>query len=375
MIIGVDAGALSITDVRLRVGVWRVTYNLLKELAKIDKKNEYRLFTFTPIGERFGKNFKNVVVRPKIGWASLQLPIELRRHPVDVFLGLSQMLPHSSARTIGFIYDLGFLHHPEAYPGSQKRLVKITSDLVRRSDHIVTISHAVKDDVRKTYGVGEKRMTVCYPGVDETFTPHLLNGAGFRPRGSTHKGKYPYFLFIGALKPGKNVPGLLRGFARFLESQKKPYDLYLGGGDYWKDPQIQKEIKALVLTSRVKQLGFIPDAKLAGYYRGAVTFVSPSLYEGFCLPAVEAMACGCPVIGSTAGAFPEIVRDSGILVDSGDSLVLANAMRVMATNTKKRSLFIKKGLQNARRFRWKTFAEKTIEIMNRINADSRSQLR
>ena len=353
MIIGVDAGALSITDVRLRVGVWRVTYNLLKELAKIDKKNEYRLFTFTPIGERFGKNFKNVVVRPKIGWASLQLPIELRRHPVDVFLGLSQMLPHSSARTIGFIYDLGFLHHPEAYPGSQKRLVKITSDLVRRSDHIVTISHAVKDDVRKTYGVGEKRMTVCYPGVNKMFAP----------KGTVKKGKYPYFLFIGALKPCKNVPGLLRGFARFLENQKEPYDLYLGGGDYWKDPEIHKEIEALELTSRVKQLGFIPDAKLAGYYRGSVTFVSPSLYEGFCLPAVEAMACGCPVIGSTAGAFPEIVRDSGILVDSGDSRALATAMHEVANDVKKRSSLIKKGLQNAKRFRWETFTKTVFDLL------------
>ena len=366
MKIGVDAGAMSITDVRLRVGVWRVTYNLLKELAKIDKKNEYRLYTFTPIGERFGENFKNVVVRPKIGWASLQLPIELRRHPVDVFLGLSQMVPrlpslrsgvggqaYSTSRNIGFIYDLGFLHHPEAYPGSQKRLVKITSDLVRRSDHIVTISHAVKDDVRKTYGVGEKRMTVCYPGVNKMFAP----------KGTVKKGKYPYFLFIGALKPGKNVPGLLRGFARFLENQKEPYDLYLGGGDYWKDPEIHKEIEALELTSRVKQLGFIPDAKLAGYYRGSVTFVSPSLYEGFCLPAVEAMACGCPVIGSTAGAFPEIVRDSGILVDSGDSRALATAMHEVANDVKKRSSLIKKGLQNAKRFRWETFTKTVFDLL------------
>ena len=94
MIIGVDAGALSVRDDRLRVGVYRVTVNLLRELGKIDQKNDYRLYTFLPIPpaqmKEFGPRMKNVVVRPVIGWSMIQIPIELRRHPVDVFLGLSQ---------------------------------------------------------------------------------------------------------------------------------------------------------------------------------------------------------------------------------------------------------------------------------------------
>ena len=151
MIIGVDCGALSISDGRLKVGVWRVTYNLLRELAKLDKKNEYRLYTFAPIGEQFGKNFKNVVVRPRVGWSRISLPIELRLHPIDVFLGLSQMLPVCNAKKIGFIHDLGFLHYPEAYPGSLEKLKNQTAQLIARADRIVTMSETSKKDIEKQY--------------------------------------------------------------------------------------------------------------------------------------------------------------------------------------------------------------------------------
>src|SRR5690348_10387687 len=146
MIIGVDAGALSIRDERLRVGVWRVTFNLLAQLSKLDPKNEYRLYTFLPIDKEvmqaLGANIKNVVIRPAIGWSKIGLPLELKRHPVNIFLGLSQMIPKSSARNIGFIYDLGFIHYPQAYPGSLRKLKKQTEQVAERSDRIITISDA-----------------------------------------------------------------------------------------------------------------------------------------------------------------------------------------------------------------------------------------
>ncbi len=357
MIIGVDAGALAIRDQRLKMGVYWVNVNLLRELGKIDRNNTYRLYSFAPIDREvmreFGPNMRNVVVRPKICWAMVQLPLELLLRPVDVFLGLSQMIPLSPTRTIGFIYDLGFLHHPEAYPGSQKKLARITGNLVKRSDRIVAISNIVKDDIVSKYGVARGKITVVYPGVDKTFTS----------KGPAHKGKRPFFLFIGALKPGKNVPGLLRGFAEFLRGQNKPYDLYLGGGDYWKDPLIHEEIERLNLASRVQTLGFVKDTKLASFYRGAIAFVSPSLYEGFCLPAVEAMACGGPVIVSTAGALPEIVGDSGILVDPQNAKVLARAMTVMVFDERKRSSYIKKGLLQAKKYSWKSFAKKVFDLL------------
>ena len=359
MNIGVDAGALSISDERLKLGVYWVNVNLLRELGEIDKTNTYFLYSFTPIArevmESFGPRMINTVLAPQMGWAAIRLPLELKLHPVDLFLGLSQFIPPSKSYNIGFIYDLGFLRHPEAYPDSQIKLAQITDNLVDRSNQIITISRAVKDDVVGRYSLEPKKVTMAYPGVNETFTP----------KGPAHEAEHPYFLFVGALKPGKNIPFLLRGFARFLTMQKNAFDLYLVGGEYWKDPDIQKEIEELHLVSRVQKLGFVPDTQLAGYYRGALAFVSPSLYEGFCLPAVEAMACGCPVVGSTEGAFPEVVGDGGILVDPYDSKALTAAMEVMANDKIKRFSYVKKGLQRSRKYSWKTFASRVHDAIQK----------
>jgi len=305
MIIGVDAGALSITDARLKVGVWRVTYNLLKELGRIDKTNEYRLYTFLPI-ERgvmkdFGPRMQNIVVRPMFGWSMIQLPIELRRHPVDVFIGLSQMVPFSTSRNIGFIYDVGFLRFPDAYPGSLRRLEYQTRQLVQRSNHIVVISKVTKKDVMKQYKAASGDITVAYPGVDERF----------KARGAIHRETDPYILFVGALKRGKNVPLALKIFRMFLDTTKKKYKLLLVGGNYWEDPEIKKTIRALKLDKHVKATGYVSDRELPSYYRGAEALLVTSLWEGFCLPAAEAMACGCPVVYHNTGSLPEIVGMAG----------------------------------------------------------------
>jgi len=357
MNIGVDAGAIGITDERLKLGVYWVNVNLLRELGKLDKANNYFLYSFAPIDrevmESFGPRMVNRALFPQRGWATVRLPLELKLHPVDLFLGLSQFIPSSKSHNIGFIYDLGFLRHPEAYPGSQIKLAQNTDNLVDRSDHIITISQIVKDDVQSRYMLDSQKVAVAYPGVDEIFVP----------KGPMHSGKNPYFLFVGALKPGKNIPFLLRGFARFLSTQKKDIELYLLGGEYWKDPQIQNEINSLDLGTRVNKLGYVPDTELASYYRGAVAFVSPSPYEGFCLPAVEAMACGCPVIGSTTGAFPEVVGGSGILVDPHDAEALAKAMTEMAGNKQKRNMYVKKGLIKSKKYSWKTFAQKVFDLL------------
>lgn len=310
MIIGVDAGALSVKDQRLKVGVWRVTYNLLKELGRIDHTNEYRLYTFSPIDRGvmrdFGPRMQNIVVRPMFGWSMIQLPIELRRHPVDVFLGLSQMVPYSTSRNIGFIYDLGFLHFPDAYPGSLRRLAYQTRQLVQRSNHIAVISKVTKKDVMKHYQAAANNITVAYPGVDERF----------KARGAVHHEADPYILFVGALKRGKNVPLALKIFRMFLDTTKKKYKLLLVGGNYWEDPEIKETIRALKLGTYVKITGYVPDRELPSYYRGAEALLVTSLWEGFCLPAAEAMACGCPVVYHNTGSLPEIVGSSGIAFET-----------------------------------------------------------
>jgi glycosyltransferase involved in cell wall biosynthesis len=354
MKIGVDGGALSVSDDRLKVGVYTVISHLLAQLGEKDKKNTYELYSFDPINksllDSFGPSMDNKVLWPAKGWFRVRLPLELKLHPVNLFLGVSQAIPQTRIPAIGFIYDLGFLHNPESYKGSYAKLKKQTEQLVKRSRKIITISEYVKDDIKKTYGYPSDDIVVAYPGLDQRFTE----------KSGVHKGSHPYFLFVGALKVGKNVPNIIRAFAHFLKKEKKLFDLYLVGGDFWKDPEIDRVIAELNLHERVHKLGFVPDDDLPALYRGAVALVSPSLHEGFCIPALEAMASGCPVIGSTTGAMPEIVGQCGTLVNPLDVKAIADALNVMAYNATQRNLYSKKGLQQAKKYTWKNFGDSIL---------------
>lgn len=358
MIIGVDAGALSIRDDRLKVGVYRVTRNLLRELGKIDKKSQYRLFTFLPIAasqmKEFGPRMKNVVVRPVIGWSMIQIPIELRRHPVDVFLGLSQMIPFSSARNIGFVYDLAFLRYHGAYPGSLARLEMQTRQLVRRSDHIVTISKSTQRDIIDAYRIDKKRVTVAYSGIDQRFTA----------RGPKHKEKRPYILHVGALKRGKNIPFAIRAFKKFLDESKKPYNFLLVGGDYWADKTIPQTIEKLSLWDRAKLVGFVSDRNLPSYYRGASALLLTSLWEGFCLPATEAMKSGCPVVYANTGSLPEIVGDAGLVFGKDNETEAARVLaKITAGPSSLRKKLVRNGIQRSKQFTWLAFAQRVYHIL------------
>ncbi|MEK7543785.1 MAG: glycosyltransferase family 1 protein [Patescibacteria group bacterium] len=349
MIIGVDAGALSISDDRLKVGVYRVTKNALEAIALIDKKNNYRLYTFQAIEEgiveRFGGRVE-VVQLPKLGWQRVWLPFELKKHPVDAFLGFAQALPSvSTLCDIGFIYDLGFMYRPDVYGASAATLKRQTDTLVGRADHIITISQATKADVIRRYHGLTKTVSVAYPGVDRRFSP----------AGEKYSGGRPYFLFVGSLTKTKDIPRLVEAFAGL-----NTYDLYLIGGDYWPDPEIDEAIKTFHLGDRVKKLGFVSDEELPNYYRGAVAFVTTALQEGFCIPAVEAMACGTPVVALGRGALKEVVGEGGIIISQKSDFT--EAMRSM-TEKKTRDGFVKKAIEQAKKFRWEQFGE---EILHQI---------
>jgi len=358
MRVGIDGGALSISDDRLKVGVYRVAYNLVKELPRLAAENDYRVYSFKR-GEEGSPSLtrKNVsfVGLPRPGFQKLWQPVELIKHPVEAYLGISQALPFTlyDVKKIGFIYDVGFMDQPEFYRESYYALSSQTADVVRRADHIITISHASASSIRKHYKVKPEQLTVAYLGVERQF----------HPTGAKHKSTHPYFLFVGSLKPGKNVPMMLRSFAEVLKASNMPYDFILAGSDYWLDPGISATINALGLRDRVHTIGFVDDETLARYYRGATAFVSVSLIEGFGLPVVEAMATGTPVIGSTAGSYPEVVEDAGLLVDPADDAALTRAMLRIAADTQLRRSLSEKGKTRAKQFTWTEFARSVANVL------------
>ncbi len=351
MTIGVDAGALCVQDDRLKVGVYRVILRLFQGLSSLDEMNDYRLYSFAPISDNIMKtlssNMASFVLKPQKGWFQVRLPLSLLIHPVDLFLGVSQAVPVGFQTNIGFIYDLGFLHYPSAYPHSYHHLAKRTKELIHRSDHIITISETTKQDICQMYHVQSEKITVAYPGVDERFSRD----------GKAFQGTLPYFLHVGSLKPGKNIPVVIRAFHEFLKRSNKRYLLLIIGGDYWMDKEIFQTIQQEGMEYYVRFLGYVPDNLLSHYYRGASAFVTASLTEGFCLPVMEAMACGCPVVATKSAVFPEIIPEQHMLVEPNDIHALAQAMTDIITNDSLRNVSIASGLAKASEFSWKRFSE------------------
>ncbi|MBU0619373.1 glycosyltransferase family 4 protein [Patescibacteria group bacterium] len=360
MIIGIDAGSLGIKDARLKVGTYQVAVNFLKQLKFIDNKNEYRLYSFSPIAEnlleKFGSNVKNVVVRPKYGWRYIGLPLSFFINRVDIFLGLNQSLPLTSfSPSIVIVYDLAFEHFPERYPDSYKKMRARTLLAVKRANKIIAISETTKKDLINLYGIQPETVKVAHAAFDAGF---------FKP--DKNKKAEKYFLFVGALKRIKNIPGLLRGFRYFLDNSKEEFKLFLVGGDFWLDPEIDKTINKLNLKKCVQKTGFVDQKSLLALYRGATAFVSPSFYEGFGIPLLEAAASGCPVIAGKNGAAKEIIGKAGILVDPQNKKSIGEAMLTVCRDEKQRREMIAEGLERAGKFSWDNFAKKVLEVIHEV---------
>ena len=153
---------------------------------------------------------------------------------------------------------------------------------------------------------------------------------------------------------------------KFIKKTKKDYELVLAGSDFWLDENISKKIEKLRLKTKVKNLGYVSKKDLPALYSGAFTFVSPSLYEGFGIPLLEAMACGVPVITSNLGSMPEVVDKAAILVDPKDSKQIKDAMLKLDKDRRLRERLIKKGLLQSKNFSWKKFASSILRVINNL---------
>jgi glycosyltransferase involved in cell wall biosynthesis len=369
VIIGVDAGCLSVSDKRLQVGVYQLSFNLLKSLSRVDITNEYLLYSFSPISEdilsHFGPHMENRVLKPRKFWLTARVSLEFLLRKPDIFLGLNQALPiFHPMKTIIFVYDLAFEHFPNCYLDSFNKLSWQTRYAVYHSDKIVAISYSTKNNLIKLYGIRGEKIEVNYPGVDSIFTPQSRMEIN-RIR-EKYGLKVPYFLFVGSLKPIKNIPRIIEGFYRFLKQMKTPYQLVLVGSDFWLDKEIPRRIKQLKLKKEVLNLGYLPREELPGIYSGAIAFISPSLYEGFGIPLLEAMACGMPIVTSNVGSMPEVVDNAALLVDPKDTDEISEAFIKIAKSRNLQDTLKKRGLERVKNFSWEKFAQTIFNLINSL---------
>ncbi len=377
MRIGVDYTSA----VRQEAGIGRLTRCIFHALAEIDHQNEYRLFAATgrgqlsnpPTDQSFNLptfHLKTIPLSDRelnIVWHRLRLPlpVELITGAVDVFHSPDFTLPPVwRARTVLTVHDLSFLRVPECFTDALRRyLERVVPRSVSRADHVIADSQSTKRDLVELLGTPADRVTVIYSGVEPRFRP-ITDRAALEVVRRRYDLPPRFILSVGTLQPRKNFGTLIEAFARLrnLIPEARNLKLLIVGGKGWLYDDIFARVENLGLQGQVLFPGFVADEDLPVLYNLADIFVLPSLYEGFGLPPLEAMACGTPVITSNASSLPEVVGEAGVTVEPTDVEGLSEAVRRLLEDAELRRELAQRGLARAREFTWERAARQLLEV-------------
>jgi glycosyltransferase involved in cell wall biosynthesis len=370
MHIAINAHLLAHTQNFRRAGVSIYTEELLRHLALIDRHNRYTVYTTRGLDAAALGLPPNFEVRPsrlptinpriRIPWEQCLAPLLLRLAGADVFHGVQSVAPlFCPVPSVITIHDLSPITFPQTFRAHNRiYLTWATRASARRAARILTVSEFSKQEIVRILGVSPERVVVTYNACDARFAPpDPAAVAAFRRRAGLPE---RFILFLGTLEPRKNLPTLLEAYARIAAATDAP--LIIGGGKGWLYDAIFARVEALNLGQRVRFVGYIDAAEQPLWYAAATVFVFPSLYEGFGIPPLEAMACGTPVIASTSSSLPEVVGDAGLLVPPTDAEALGAAIVRLLEDAGLRAELRERGLRQARRFSWRTTAERTLAV-------------
>ena len=356
-------------------GIHTYIANLLAHLPHIDPGVRYTVYTNAqpPVDARIRPAWLPTA-KPlmRILWEQVLQPIALRRDRPDVLHAAAFVAPLvSSCPTVVTVYDLSFDLFPDFFRGPNQTYLRIfTRRSVRRARRVIAISEHTRRDVHRLYGVPLDHIDVAYPGVDARFRPLPREEVeAFRRK---HDLPDRFFLYLGTLEPRKNLDRLIDACGELEIRDASPrseaergWRLEIVGGKGWMVDDLFARVKSRGLEQRVMFAGYAPAEDLPLWYNAATAFVYPSLYEGFGMPPLEAMACGAPVIASSAASLPEVVGDAGILVAPDDVQGLAQAMRRVWRDESLRGDLSRRGVERARRFTWEATARATVESYRR----------
>ncbi|MBX3054943.1 MAG: glycosyltransferase family 4 protein [Anaerolineae bacterium] len=294
----------------------------------------------------------------RIIWEQTAWPWQAWRRGLHLLHSTAFVAPlFSPCPAVITVYDLSFLHFPDRFPAGQRwYLTSQTRRSCRRARRVITISESGRQDVHRFFGVPLSRIDVVVPGVDEVYRPYPAEVVNqFR----AEKGYGRYLLHVGTLQPRKNIPTLLEAFARLNEPD---LNLVLIGGKGWLYDEIFARVQALGLTERVHFTGYVPDEELPLWYNAAELLVLPSVYEGFGLPALEAMACGTPVVAANSSSLPEAVGNAGLLFAPTDVAELAERLTAVCHNPQLSAKMRALGLAHAAQFSWERAGRETAAV-------------
>ena len=288
-------------------------------------------------------------------WDQVLLPRALRGAGVNVFLSPYIKGPlFVSCPYVTTIHDLLFLK-VAAYKGRRyavhNTVFKLWGTLIsKRATRIITVSEQSKQDIMELFEVPESKIVLVPNGLSAEFFQKASDSSQVERITRKYGITQPYVLYVGNFKPHKNLPRLLGAFKKVTEELGPRNQLVLAGGDEYYRLELKRRVAELGLENRVVFTGFVENQDLIGLYKGAEVFVFPSLYEGFGIPVLEAMACGTPVVTSKTTSLPEVAGDAGVLVDPHSVNEIFQAIRFLISDQSAREKQIRKGLQRSKRF-------------------------
>ena len=369
MLIGIDA---SRTTAAHRTGTENYSLHLIRHLVTLSEGHRCRLyFNQPPPPDLMPATVEQRIMPFPRLWTHVRLSWEMLADPPDLLFVPSHVLPLIHPRcSVVTVHDLGYVYYPEAHTLSQNLYLRWSTRYNARSARrVLADSEATRQDLIDHYQIPEERIVVVYPGRDESLAP-----VHDPERLAAVQARYglgrSYLLYVGTLHPRKNLVRLVQSFGALVgsaapETGERPrgLQLVLAGQKGWLYDEIMREVRRLDLADHIVLTGYVPDEDLPALLSGALAFVFPSLYEGFGLPILEAMACGTPVICSNASSLPEVAGDAALLVDPLDTEQLTSALQRLTTSEGLRNELVAKGFRQVQRFSWRRCAEETLGVL------------
>lgn len=362
-----------------KAGVGYYIYNLIRALIRLQTEcHTYTLYFRHPtpdLSTRFHTEETHLphviarVLRFPYLWAQIRLPVELWSHPQNVYFFPSSVLPlwYQPENSVITIHDIAFLFFRDCFsPMLWRWLTVATEQGIRKARKIIAVSEATRQDILAYYEVAPEKVVTIHHGVHERFTPADRNAI------EAVKKKYQidgaYILCVGTLQRRKNVPRLLHAFYLLKQKHTLPHKLVLVGQKYSNLPEdeIFSTIERLFLQEEIVWTGYVAEQDIPALLSGAEVFVFPSLYEGFGMPVIEAMACGVPVACSNTSSLPEVAGESGLMFDPYSVENITETLRRLLTDQELRMELRQKGLDWAAQFSWDTCARNTLNVFESV---------
>lgn len=354
-------------------GIGTYIRNILIELSRLDRTTEYVVLCRPDdmnSGDVLGQNFRMVAETAPLYSITEQyrIPMALAREGVKLVHEPHYVLPPAiRCRSVVTIHDCIHLMFPQYLPGKLAYVYAKGSmwAATRKADRILTVSEASKRDILRFFDVPPEKVEVIYNAIDERFLAPA-NAERMDLVRQRYQLDDPFVMYVGNIKPHKNIERLIDAFARARSKSPDNLKLIIIGDEISKYPALRHLVHRYKLDKHVRFLGFQPMETLAAFYRLARAFVFPSLYEGFGLPPLEAMACGSPVVTSNVSSLPEVCGGAALLVDPYDVDAIAHGIVQAVTDDTLRADLIARGYERARSFSWTQSVKKIHEIYMQV---------